>query len=1100
MVIVAMAIALAAVLFGNYGGAYRERAACMGQRLLSLGGASIHGGECGGEPATLTAAAESSVATPSAQRVASALPTVCAGGVCRGGHCFAAGTPVLTSSGRVAIEDVHVGDEVVAADPGSGTVAPHKVVRLVATPHRTTVTVVTESDGGTTDAVGVTPDHPFWVDGRGWIAAGVLASGDALLGPDGQRVIVRSIDSRSDDETVFNFEVETAHTYFVGAVPVLVHNDCDAPTAPAFTIADLKDLTGAEKLGVVDYYTRITNGERELLNARLNALRKEPNGAAAIAQTLKERAEREIAERKYDYGSVLSRDVLAERGDLAKQQQLYDATVLDRGLIRDLDGFRGGPGFGGSRLRLRIANAGDAPLVTDRDGLSRRDLLGGRRSLELFPGFPLEEVRPLPPSPRDKLLPAGGSYRLSPPQVLDALATKLAEGTGVRERARTTEPPEGSFWRVPKNLVKGVAWRSPLGGFWSNESLQLEKSPEELHRQELLEEALNKASLFEFESNGAGAVSVRIATDPLAFAALQVIAKPENFALLDVASQKAAGQRSPAADGLLSRGDFEAVANGDYPLELKRAAAVFSDQAQFDKLDVAALGGQKDGLVAKIDVDAYLAQNTPKPAKPLYSIAPQMTTIVVNGERIQVTRWSGIGKEIAEKEADLLTGRITLEDFVKFRVVDVGKRAKASAEESRAQLAKETDLLLAQAEAAPASPIFQRAVTSELKAGLLDKRAAEFANRAWYEKLGVGTWEGVKEIIMIPVGLVELVVYVSDHGNPVIWIRGGRPDGSKLLYQLTAEDISNIPDGIGTAFDDWIKSAQAEPDRAIGQTIGFVATFFIPISKLSKVTRLTEVASTALSKAEKLRVAGRLVEAEAQLARAARATQLLRELAEAKAAANSARALAEQAKLAKLTAELEAAAAKTQGELSKAGKAVTSTEGALAKTEGAVAKTEGTVAKTEGTVATAEGAVAKTERTVTKADALRLIDDSEGVAFGPKNVGHAREHVPLPGQDAKLLAESTQKANNTVFRHPRHAEQVLRDVLQKEQAALDALKPGEVLKGTAVIPETIPAWNSVKGGPASLVDVREVTWMIGKRPDGKLHLLHFSPKLIGAAK
>ena len=136
-------------------------------------------------------------------------------------------------------------------------------------------------------------------------------------------------------------------------------------------------------------------------------------------------------------------------------------------------------------------------------------------------------------------------------------------------------------------------------------------------------------------------------------------------------------------------------------------------------------------------------------------------------------------------------------------------------------------------------------MNGEVKGGLLDKRAAEYANRAWYERLGVGAWEGVKEILSIPVGLVELVVYVSDHGNPVIWVRGGRPDGSKLLYQLTAEDISNIPEGISNAFDDWIKSAQAEPDRAIGQTIGFVASVFIPISKLSKVTRLTEQAAGA---------------------------------------------------------------------------------------------------------------------------------------------------------------------------------------------------------------------------------------------------------------
>lgn len=1081
MVIVAMAIALASVLFGNYGGAYRDRAACMGQRLLSLGGPSIHGGACGGEPASMTAAAIGTDPSPSASRIKASLPTVCAGGVCRGGHCFVSGTPVLTRSGHVAIEEVHVGDEVVAADPASGDVSPHKVVRLVSTVHRATVTVTTEASDGSTDSVGVTPDHPFWAVGRGWTAAASLAAGDTLMGPEAERITVRGVTARSEDETVFNFEVEGAHTYFVGAAPVLVHNDCDTPTAPAFSLADLEDLTVAEKLGIVDMWTQITNGEREWLNGRLSAMRKDV--AAQIPRMLKERARNEIDNRKHDFGSRLSYEVLNDTTDLAKQQQVYDATVADLSVLRDL-----GP-FGRPNMRLRISGVNDGLDVPQRaPGIRGLDLDPGRgaRGMPLFPGFPLHDVRPLPANPRAKLLPLGGSYRMQPSQVLDALATKLAEGTGVRERAKTTEPPEGSFWRVPKNLVKGAVWRSPLGGFWSNEDLALEKSPEDLHRQQLIEEALDKGSMYEFESNGAGAVSVRVATDPLAFAALQIIVKPENFAALDIASQKAGGQASPAADGLIARIDFETVANGSYPEELRKAAAVFSDQTAFDRLDIAAYGGKKDGLVAKVDVDAHLVQNTEKAHQPLYSIAPEMKTILAGGELVRITRWSGLGREISEKEADLLTGRITLKEFVDFRVIEVGKRAKLTAEAAREQLAKETDVLLAQAEAAPGTPVFQRAVNAELKAGLLDKRAAEFANRAWYERLGVGTWEAVKEILMIPVGLGELVVYISDHGNPVVMIRGGRPDGSKLLYQLTSEDISNIPEGISTAFDDWIKSASAEPDRAVGQTVGFVATLLIPITKLSKVTRLTEMATAALSKAEKLRLAGRLVEAEVQLARAQRATKLLRELNEAKVAAGSARATAEQAKLAKLTGELEAAAAKSQAEVTKAGKTVTSTEAA--------------VAQTEGKAAVVEGKIATAPKTFTKADAVALIDDSEGVAFGPKNVGHAREHVPLPAQDAKVLAESTKKPINTVFRHHRHAEQALRDILQEQQAVLEKLKPGEVAKGTLVIPETVPAWNSLKGAPAALVDVREVTWMIGRRPDGKLHLLHFSPKMLGAAK
>ena len=75
-----------------------------------------------------------------------------------------------------------------------------------------------------------TAEHPFWVDGRGWTAAGELKAGDNLLTADKSKLPVESVSESGDTETVYNFRVADWHTYFVGNedwdFEVWVHNAC----------------------------------------------------------------------------------------------------------------------------------------------------------------------------------------------------------------------------------------------------------------------------------------------------------------------------------------------------------------------------------------------------------------------------------------------------------------------------------------------------------------------------------------------------------------------------------------------------------------------------------------------------------------------------------------------------------------------------------------------------------------------------------------------------------------------------------------------------------------------------------------------------------
>ena len=75
-----------------------------------------------------------------------------------------------------------------------------------------------------------TDNHPFYVQGRGFINAGSLLVGDKLISVNGEDLFVEKHRVEEFDEPVdvYNFQVEDYHTYFVGDCAVWVHNDCTA--------------------------------------------------------------------------------------------------------------------------------------------------------------------------------------------------------------------------------------------------------------------------------------------------------------------------------------------------------------------------------------------------------------------------------------------------------------------------------------------------------------------------------------------------------------------------------------------------------------------------------------------------------------------------------------------------------------------------------------------------------------------------------------------------------------------------------------------------------------------------------------------------------
>jgi hypothetical protein len=137
--------------------------------------------------------------------------------------CFAAGTPVHTKLGPKPIETLQVGDQVLALDVRSGALDFQPIVAAYHNPPNETLRIRLDAE-----TIVATPIHRFWVAGRGWVMARDLKAGDSVRLLNGVATV--SAVERDTVQPVFNLEVASGHTFFVGDAGTLVHDN--SPVLP----------------------------------------------------------------------------------------------------------------------------------------------------------------------------------------------------------------------------------------------------------------------------------------------------------------------------------------------------------------------------------------------------------------------------------------------------------------------------------------------------------------------------------------------------------------------------------------------------------------------------------------------------------------------------------------------------------------------------------------------------------------------------------------------------------------------------------------------------------------------------------------------------
>ena len=126
--------------------------------------------------------------------------------------CFAAGTKLLTRTGWRNVEDIQAGEEVLSRDEHDPAGKPDW--KLVEAKFQRTGCILHLHVGG--EVIRTTPEHPFYVEGKGWTAAGALQPGDRIATLSGEWVGVEEVFDTRLYEPVYNLRVAEFHTYFVG--------------------------------------------------------------------------------------------------------------------------------------------------------------------------------------------------------------------------------------------------------------------------------------------------------------------------------------------------------------------------------------------------------------------------------------------------------------------------------------------------------------------------------------------------------------------------------------------------------------------------------------------------------------------------------------------------------------------------------------------------------------------------------------------------------------------------------------------------------------------------------------------------------------------
>lgn len=136
---------------------------------------------------------------------------------------FSPDTLVLAEEGPVPISEIEDGDLVVSRDERTGEIGFQPVLVAYSSVHESSVVLEFPHPSGETERLVTTPEHPFWVQGRGWTEAGSIQAGETVSIASGW-LRVGTATFVQKELVTYNLDVAEWDTFFVGESEAWVHN------------------------------------------------------------------------------------------------------------------------------------------------------------------------------------------------------------------------------------------------------------------------------------------------------------------------------------------------------------------------------------------------------------------------------------------------------------------------------------------------------------------------------------------------------------------------------------------------------------------------------------------------------------------------------------------------------------------------------------------------------------------------------------------------------------------------------------------------------------------------------------------------------------
>ncbi|MDX1937544.1 MAG: Hint domain-containing protein, partial [Flavihumibacter sp.] len=133
--------------------------------------------------------------------------------------CFAKGTLVYQKDSFISIENIKVNDIVYSFNLETNKIELNRVVQTLKRDTNGIYEVIIGKE-----QIFVTAEHPFYVEGKGWITVKNLQVGENVKTSQNQSQSIIRINKLSHKVTVYNIEVDGNHNYFVTSSSILVHN------------------------------------------------------------------------------------------------------------------------------------------------------------------------------------------------------------------------------------------------------------------------------------------------------------------------------------------------------------------------------------------------------------------------------------------------------------------------------------------------------------------------------------------------------------------------------------------------------------------------------------------------------------------------------------------------------------------------------------------------------------------------------------------------------------------------------------------------------------------------------------------------------------